>query len=110
MIFNLSVGAGSQLNFTVAVSQTEPADPVENLIWVNAASFSQWIFSPAEPSAPEEGLVWLKLKSSGGLSFNALKTNGITLYPGGCRQYSSGSWVSAAAKIYLGGSWTALED
>lgn len=51
------------------------------------------------------GQVWIQTGTSAPTSFNALKKNGLTVYPNGCKQYVSGAWVSKTAKTYQSGAW-----
>lgn len=43
-------GAGAKLNFTIVNSETEPASPKENTIWVSGKyGMESWAISPTEP-------------------------------------------------------------
>lgn len=52
-----------------------------------------------------EGGVWFPTATSRSTEFNALKKNGIQVYPLSAKQYVGGSWVSKGVKIYQCGSW-----
>lgn len=52
-----------------------------------------------------EGAMWFPAGTSSPVEFNALKKNGIQVYPQGAKQYVSGALVSKNAKIYQGGTW-----
>ena len=100
------VAGGGGLNFSVVGSLTQPANPKENMIWVNTdTAVTSYIFSATEPAAPEEGMVWITTGTSSGAEFNALKKNGIQVYPISAKQYVSGAWVDVTAKSYQGGEW-----
>lgn len=101
------VGGGvAGLNFEVVGGTTEPASPKENTIWVNTAEkITSWVFSATEPEAPEEGLVWIYTSTVSNVEFNALKKNGIQVYPISAKQYVSGAGVDVTAKSYQGGAW-----
>lgn len=105
-ITNAGGGGGGSLNFKVAGGTSAPASPAENTIWVNtAADITGWAFSPAAPSSPKEGTVWLKTGLSSPVGFNAIKKNGLWVYPTACQQYISGAWVAKTAKTYQSGAW-----
>lgn len=106
MIFNVSGGGGTALNFRVVGGTTAPANPAENCIWVNTETpITSWIFSAEEPSPAEAGMVWIYVGASSPTKFNALKKNGIQVYPMKAQQYVGGAWVSKTAKSYQGGEW-----
>ena len=102
-------GGGGGLNFSVVGGLTQPADPKENTIWVETnVDITSWIFSATEPEAPadgKDGPVWITSGTSSPVEFNALKKNGIQVYPLSAKQYVSGAWVDKTAKIYQGGEW-----
>lgn len=105
MILNMT-GGGAPLNFKVVGGTAEPASPAENMIWVNTdAEITGWIFSAEEPARPEEGTVWIATGASSTVSFNAMKKNGIQVYPVRAKQYVSGAWADKTAKTYKSGKW-----
>ena len=104
-ITNIGGGGGSSLNFKVVGGTSAPTSPSENTIWVNTSNdITGWAFSTTTPAA-SEGLVWFAIGSSSSVAFNAIKKNGLWVYPGGCQQYISGVWVAKTAKTYQSGSW-----
>lgn len=106
MIFNVSGGGGTALNFRVVGGTTAPANPAENCIWVNTETpITSWIFSAEEPSPAEAGMVWFSVSTSSPVEFNALKKNGIQVYPLSAKQYVGGAWVAVEAKSYQSGEW-----
>jgi len=52
-----------------------------------------------------EGLVWIKTGTLSPVEFNALKKNGIQVYPLSAMQYVSGAWTDVTAQSYQNGSW-----
>lgn len=52
------------------------------------------------------GSVWITTGNSSPVAFNALKKNGIQVYPISAKQYVGGAWVNKSASIYKDGSWT----
>lgn len=105
--FKQGAGGGNPLNFRVVGGTAEPANPKENTLWVNTDhKITSWIFSPAEPTEPSEGMVWFFTDTSSAVKFNALKKNGIQVYPLSAKQYVSGAWVDVTAKSCQGGAWT----
>lgn len=100
-------GGGSNLNFKVVGGTSAPASPVENTIWVNTSvAITGWVFSYAEPESPEEGMVWISTGLSSPVEFNALKKNGIQVYPVSAKQYVGGAWVNKTAKSCQNGAWS----
>lgn len=106
MIFNVSGGGGTALNFRVVGGTTAPANPAENCIWVNTETpITSWIFSAEEPSPAEPGMVWFNIGAASPVEFNALKKNVLQVYPLKAQQYVGGALVAVTAKIYQGGAW-----
>lgn len=102
---NLGSGSGGGINFKV-VGNPQPASAKENTIWVNTDNkITSWVFSAEEPQEASEGLVWIKTGSSSAAAFNAMKKNGIYVYPITANQYISGAWVPVTAKSFIGGAW-----
>lgn len=99
-------GGGESLNFKVVGDTTEPTSPNENTIWVNTdKKITSWIFSATQPKTATEGMVWIFTSKFSDVEFNALKKNGIQVYPISAKQYVSGAWVDVSAKSYQGGEW-----
>ena len=100
-------GGGGGLNFSVVGGTSHPANQKENTIWVNTETeISGWVFSAEEPGEPAEGMVWISTGLSSTVEFNALKKNGIQVYPTSAKQYISGAWVSVTAQTYQDGAWS----
>ena len=101
-------GNGAALNFKV-VGNPQPALPSENTIWVNTDTpITGYEFSATEPVEPIEGLVWISTGTSSPVEFNALKKNGIQVYPLSAKQYVDGALVDKTVAIYQGGAWNDL--
>ena len=97
--------AAASLNFKVVGGTSSPSAPAENTIWVNTATeISSWVLSPVQPEAAE-GLVWISMGSASAAAFNALKKNGIMIYPIAAKQYVDGAWANNTAEIYQNGAW-----
>lgn len=110
MIFNTS-GGGDPLNFKVVGGAVQPSDPKENTIWVNTGTaVTGWTFSATAPGSPTAGMVWFAVGAESAAAFNALKKNGITVYPLAAKQYINGAWVDRTAKAYQKGAWVAWWD
>lgn len=98
-------GGGAGLNFKI-VGNPQPSNPAENTIWVDTdVEITSWVFSATEPENPEEGMVWITTGTASTVEFNALKKNGVMVYPISAKQYVSGEWVSKTAKSGKGGAW-----
>lgn len=103
-------GGYNPLNFKVVPFATEEellaATAKENTIGVvTADTITSWIFSATEHKAPIEGMVWISTGTDSPAEFNALKKNGIQVYPVYAKQYIGGAWVDKTAKSYQGGEW-----
>jgi hypothetical protein len=106
--FKHGAGGGSGgLNFKV-ICNPQPSTAKENTIRIDTDTFTSWIFSATEPEAPEEGMVWFTNGTSSSVEFNALKKNGLQVYPISAKQYIGGVWVDKSAKSYQGGAWVDL--
>jgi hypothetical protein len=109
MIFNMSsggAGGAAGLNFKVVDGTTKPTNPKENMIWVNTATkITSWVFSAIEPNNPVDDMVWFSIGTTSASEFNALKKNGIMVYPLSAKQYISGAWVTVTAMSYMDGQW-----
>ena len=108
--FKASAGGGSHLNFSVKTYATEEAllaaAPKENTIGViTETPMTGWVVDVNEPTASVNGVVWISTGTSSTVEFNALKKNGIQVYPIYAKQYTSGAWVYKPAKSYQGGKW-----
>jgi len=107
MILNMVSSTG--VNFAVAGGMAQPVAPGENTLWVSTETeISRWMFSGSEPETAEEGMVWFCTGASGGLEFNALKTNGIQLHVVVCKQYLADAWQEKELQIHQSGIWHVL--
>lgn len=103
--FKRGAGGGTNLNFKL-IGNPQPENPKENTIWVNTdVKITGWYFNPIQPDAPQEGMVWIIISTSSTAEFNALKKNGIQIYPMAVKQYISGEFVNKPAKIMKNGAW-----
>lgn len=101
---NLGGGSGG-LNFKVVAGLTQPGSATGNTIWVMAENMTGWIFSASEPAEPVEGIVWISTGTGSHVEFNALKKNGIQVYPLYAKQYVGSAWVDVTAMSYQDGEW-----
>ena len=100
--------SGANLNFRVLGDTSAPSNPKENDIWVNTEhKITSYIFSATKPATQANGMVWISIGASSTVEFNALKKNGIQVYPISAKQYVSGAWVNKTAKSWQGGTWVA---
>lgn len=85
-LYGFGGGGGAPLNFEVVGNQ-QPDNSKENTLWVNTdVKITSWIFSATEPENPAEGMVWFSVGTSSPVEFNALKKNGIQIYPLSAKQ------------------------
>ena len=104
--FKHGAGGVSALNFKIVGGAIQPGNPKENTLWVNTETeISGWVFSATEPKIPVEGTVWISTGTSSTVEFNALKKNGIQIYPISAKQYISGAWAIVDAYLYNGSEW-----
>ena len=101
--FKHGSGGGSELNFRVVASLTEP-QAREGDIWVPTEDRTGWRFRADAPQ-PREGLVWIRVGTASPVAFGALKKEALWVYPLGAKQYREGAWVTVAARSRQGGSW-----
>lgn len=100
------ISGGGGLNFKLVGGLTQPADPTKNTIWVPTDfEITGYEFSATEPADTVDGMVWIPVGTSSTVAFNALKKNGIMVYPLSAKQYVNGAWVSVKAKSYQNGNW-----
>lgn len=103
-----AISTGVELNFDVVGGTTAPSNPKENMIWVNTSTkITSYIFSATQPTG-SAGMVWISTDTYSSAEFNALKKNGIQVYPISAKQYVSGAWVEKIAKIRQSGAWVPL--
>lgn len=98
---------GSFLNFKVVGGTSAPANPAENTIWVNTSiPITSGIFSATQPTGAT-GKVWIKTAASSAVAFNALKKNGIQVYPVAYFQHSGSAWEPKVGHVWQNGAWKA---
>lgn len=104
--FKCGSGGGVPLNFKVVGGTSAPSNPKENTIWINTdAEITGWFFSAAAPENPAAGMAWIQTGAISAVGMNALKKNGLMVYPLAAKQYVNGAWVEKVSKIYQGGAW-----
>lgn len=103
-----AISTGVELNFDVVPGLTQPSTVSENAIWVKTEKIGAWYFSGTQPEGMQEWDVWFPTGTSSPDEFNALKKNGIQVYPTSAKQYVSGALVGKTAKIYRNGEWVTL--
>ena len=98
---------GATLNFKVVPGLTQPGTASENTIWLETDNITGWYFSATKPNSMENGEVWFPIGTESAVEFNALKKNGIMVYPQSAKKMVSGALVDLEAMIYQGGKWIA---
>lgn len=102
---NAGGGGGGGLNFKI-VGNPQPSNPKLNTIWLDTdVSITSYFFRPTEPENPEVGTVWIITGASSPVAFNALKKNGVMVFPLYAKQYVSGSWKTVSAMSFQDGKW-----
>lgn len=109
--FRHGPGGINPLAVRIVGGTTQPSAAAENTIWVNTSTaISDWVFQASRPTQNNTaGRVWIQTGTQSDAAFNALKKNGIYLYPLAAMQYVSGAWVEKTAKSYLDGQWVDWE-
>lgn len=105
-----AISTGVELNFDVERYSTEAeilaATPAENTIGIiSTTEMTGWIIDANQPEELTEGMVWISVGTSSAVEFNALRKNGLQVYPLSAKQYISGACVSIIAMLYQGGEW-----
>ena len=113
--FKHGAGGTNPLNFKVIAYATEKelnaATAKENTICViTNHNITSWIFSASQPETPVEGMLWILTGPTNKVSFNALKKNGIYVYPMAAKQYISGNWETKTTKLFQAGGFSELWD
>ena len=85
-------GGSNPLNFKV-ICNPQPQTAKENTIWVDTDRIHNYYFSATQPENMAEHDVWFPTDTASSVAFNALKKNGIQVYPLYAKQYVSGAWV-----------------
>ena len=102
-------GGGGALNFRVIAVSSElllPATAKENTIAViTTMPITSYVFDMTAPTSPVEGMVWFAIGTSSFTSFNAIKKNGLWVYPTNCKQYVSGAWAQKTAYTWMREKW-----
>lgn len=102
-------GGRSELNFRVVGSPEQPSSPRVNDIWVSTSDeITTWVFDVSEPVAPVDGMVWIQVNLKSSSPLNALKRNGIQLYPVGVKQYDGSNWTDVTGKLWNGAEWAKI--
>lgn len=79
--------------------------PSNNTIGVVTSEISEWIFSATEPANPVNHMVWFKTGLESKVSFNAASGNSIMVRPISAEQYIDGMWNGVATWSYIGNQW-----
>lgn len=111
MIINMvGGGGGAGLNFDVKRYSTEAellaATPKENTIGIiSTTEMTGWIIDANQTEELTEGMVWILVGNESAVEFNALRKNGLQVYPLGAKQMVDGTLVYVTAMIYQNGEW-----
>ncbi len=101
-------GGGVPLNFKV-VGNPQPTNPKENSIWLNTdEKITGWYFQEKQPENMQHGEIFIATGTQSPVNFNALKKNGITVYPLKAQQMVSGTLKDIEAKIFKNDEWVDL--
>lgn len=109
----ISLTGNQDLNFKIAAyttaDQRDADAPKENTIGiVTTLPVTGYLFSAKEPENPEKGLLWIAVGAASAVEFNALKKNGLCIYPLYAKQYTLSTvspWEYVDARSRKGGKW-----
>lgn len=101
---------GIELNYSVVGSIEEPANPTQNMIWIQTETpVGRVFFGNDEPNETfMEGDVWICTGDNSSVAFNLLKIGNSYMdmvYPLSVKQYEGGKWVDKTAYTYQNGEW-----
>lgn len=105
--FLVQNGGSNPLNFRV-VGNPQHTIAKENTIWVDTDKINKYYFSATQPENMVDYDVWFPTGTSSTIEFNALKKNGIQVYPISAKQYVNGALVNLKSKIYQNGEWVSF--
>ena len=99
-----------ELNYSVVNGLEEPANPTQNMIWVQTVTpIGRVFFGNDEPNETfMEGDVWICTGNSSGVAFNSLKVGNNYMdmvYPLNVLQYVNDEWANVTAMSYQNGEW-----
>lgn len=98
-------GGGGGLSLKVIGGTAKPANPRENVIWINTnISIASYILSPTQPETATDGMVWLRTADSG-VEINAGRKNAVLLCLGNAALYAGGTWTYVEGYIYTSSKW-----
>lgn len=108
-LYGFGGGGGAALNFKVVGGLELPINPKENTIWVKTdVDITGWVFSATEPDIEDDGKdgsVWFKTGTTSPVEFNALRKNGVKVYPLSVKQHVGNAWVNKIAQSYQNNRW-----
>ena len=97
---------GGGLNLRIVDGNTQPTNPVENLIWINTETrIPNWYWQASEPSQKETGTLWIGASSVASNVLSLLRHNVLEAGIGTIRQWNGSSWVVVGGKVYYNGAW-----
>ena len=98
-------GGANPLNFKVVPGLTQPGTASKNTIWVKTERIGAWYFSATQPENMQEWDVWFLTGTESDVTFNALRKNGLQVYPLSAKQMVEGTLVDVVAKSNQNGEW-----
>ena len=99
-------GGSSGLNFRIVGGTSAPDNPKENTLWVNTdVKITSYSIGSANPNTAGNGGVHIYTKTSGAVSFNALKKNYMEIVPIKAQQLRNSEWVDVDVRLYKAGKW-----
>lgn len=110
----VGTGTGSELNYTVVASASQPSNPAPNTIWVKSSvPMTQYTMRGIAPSfSTSNGYVYIQYEGSGSTNatLNLIKSNSIYVKITKVYQWQDGAWKSMEASIYQNGQWVSISQ
>ena len=103
-------GGGMNLNFRVSryplgTDLAGVTGKKNEIAVLTDTPFSEWHLGPEAPELPTRNMIWILTENASPVGMNALKKNGLMVYPTKCFQYIEGEWVQKEARTYYDGTW-----
>lgn len=107
-------GTGSELNYVVVASASQPSNPAPNTIWVKSSvPMTQYTMRGTAPAfSTSNGYVYIQFEGTGSTNatLNLIKSNSIYVKITKVYQWQDGAWKSMEASIYQNGQWVSVSQ
>ena len=98
-----------QFNLNIVGGTEAPANPEENMIWINTSvNINKITFNPVEPLVKNEGDLWIVTDTRSNAPVNLFKCQDVlfnTEYPIRAQQYIDNAWVVVNGQSFINNGW-----